>query len=89
MLVVNEFLLQRAKQKTKISSVPSAVSEDYEIIRDLIRYGVNVVRLNLSHGTHEEHRARVAHVRQAAEELNLHVGIMFDIEVRDPDRRCD
>lgn len=80
MLVVNEFLLQRAKQKTKIICTLGPVSEDYEIIRDLIRYGVNVVRLNLSHGTHEEHRARVAHVRQAAEELNLHVGIMFDIQ---------
>ncbi|MCK9223205.1 MAG: pyruvate kinase [Limnochordia bacterium] len=78
--MVNSFLLQRAKRKTKIVCTLGPASEDYEIIYDLVRYGMNVARLNLSHGTHDEHRKRVENVRRAASELDVHIGVMFDIQ---------
>ena len=40
--------------------------------------GMNVARLNFSHGNHEEHRARIDNIRQAAQELDKNIGILLD-----------
>src|ERR1700743_3460098 len=46
------------------------------MLRELFLAGVNVVRLNFSHGTHEEHAAVIADVRRVADELDMHIAIL-------------
>lgn len=65
-------------RKTKIVCTIGPASEDKEVIKELIKAGMNVARLNFSHGTHEEHGARIAAIREAARELNTSVAIMLD-----------
>ncbi|MBV8602278.1 MAG: pyruvate kinase [Candidatus Eremiobacteraeota bacterium] len=54
-------------------------SRDPQILREMFRSGVNVVRLNFSHGTHDEHRAVIEDVRRTARELDLHIAILQDL----------
>ncbi|MDN5330807.1 MAG: pyruvate kinase [Tepidanaerobacteraceae bacterium] len=65
-------------RRTKIVCTIGPASEKKEIIKELIKAGMNVARLNFSHGTHEEHGARIAAIREAARELNASVAIMLD-----------
>ncbi len=65
----------RAKIMATLGPASSALAE----VRELLRTGVNIVRLNLSHGDHEGHRQVVANVRQASAELGVHVPIVFDL----------
>ena len=62
-------------------TVPAVV----ETIRAMIRAGMNVARLNFSHGTHAEHRKRLETVREASQALDANVAIMLDtkgVEIR-------
>lgn len=65
-------------RRTKIVCTLGPASDSLEIIKQLINWGMNVARLNFSHGTHEEHAKRVEMVRQAAGELGTIIGIMLD-----------
>jgi pyruvate kinase len=49
-------------------------------LRKLIAAGLNVARLNFSHGTHEEHAARIATIRKVAAELDTTVSILQDLQ---------
>lgn len=64
--------------KTKIVCTIGPASEQVETLRELIRNGMNVARLNFSHGSHEEHAARIANIRQAAEEEGKVISIILD-----------
>ena len=66
------------RRKTKIICTIGPASESPEKLRALMRAGMNVARLNFSHGTHEEHAQRIRRIRGAAQELGLHIGIMLD-----------
>ncbi|MEX0909794.1 MAG: pyruvate kinase [Candidatus Paceibacterota bacterium] len=66
-------------KKTKILATLGPASNTPEVIRELIQSGVNIFRLNFSHGSHEEHRERLKMVRAVASELNVHVGILQDL----------
>ncbi len=66
--------------KTKIVATLGPASESRETLTKLIRAGINVVRLNFSHGTAEEHIARANMVREIATELNTHVGVLVDLQ---------
>ncbi len=48
------------------------------MLEELIKAGMNVARLNFSHGNHEEHAVRIATIRDVAERLNKTVGILLD-----------
>jgi pyruvate kinase len=50
------------------------------MIEKLIQAGVNVVRLNFSHGTADDHRSRAALVRAAAERLGVDIGVLVDLQ---------
>ncbi|MBC7324267.1 MAG: pyruvate kinase [Moorella sp. (in: Bacteria)] len=63
---------------TKIVCTLGPASSRVEIIKGMIRAGMNVARFNFSHGTHAEHGARMAAVRQAAAELGARVALMLD-----------
>ncbi len=65
-------------KKTKIVATVGPASDSTEKIEQLILAGMNVVRLNLSHGTPEHHTAVVKQVREIARRLNLPVAIMAD-----------
>jgi pyruvate kinase len=54
-------------------------TDSLEAIRELVRAGMDVARLNFSHGTHEEHRRRAEWVRTASAELGKPVAILQDL----------
>lgn len=65
-------------RKTKIVCTIGPASESPEVLEELIKAGMNVARLNFSHGTHEEHAMRIATIRDVANRLNKIVGILLD-----------
>lgn len=65
-------------RKTKIVCTIGPASESIETLVQLIRAGMNVARLNFSHGNHKEHQARIKNIRKAAEMTNQTVGILLD-----------
>lgn len=67
-------------KRTKIVATLGPASSSPEVIRKLIQAGADVFRLNFSHGSPEDHRERVAHIRQAAEELGQTVAILQDLQ---------
>jgi pyruvate kinase len=68
------------QRNTKIVATLGPSSSDPETIERLIRAGVNVVRLNFSHGTAADHRRRVDTLRECMSGLGRTVGIMADLQ---------
>jgi pyruvate kinase len=67
-------------RRTKILATLGPATESPEMVDRLIKAGVDVVRLNFSHGSAEEHRIRADRVRAAAENNGRHVGILVDLQ---------
>ncbi len=67
-------------RKTKIIATLGPSSDTVEKIEALIKAGMNVARLNFSHGTHEYHAQLIANVRQAAAKLRIPIGILQDLQ---------
>jgi pyruvate kinase len=65
-------------RKTKIVCTIGPASESLENLKRLMDAGMNVARLNFSHGDFEEHGARVRNIRQASEETGKTVAILLD-----------
>ncbi|SMP04072.1 pyruvate kinase [Laceyella tengchongensis] len=65
-------------RKTKIVCTIGPASEDVATLKELISNGMNVARLNFSHGSYEEHGKRIENIRQAAAELGQTVAILLD-----------
>jgi pyruvate kinase len=65
---------------TKIVATLGPASNSPEVLEKLIRAGVNVVRLNFSHGVAQDHIDRAAQVREIAERLGLDVGVLVDLQ---------
>jgi pyruvate kinase len=65
-------------RKTKIICTNGPASEKKEVLRELIDCGLNVARLNFSHGNHEEHKARMDMIKELREETGKHVAILLD-----------
>lgn len=65
-------------RKTKIVCTIGPASESEEQLRALMLAGMNVARLNFSHGTHEEHKVRIDRIKKVREELGLPVAILLD-----------
>ncbi len=68
------------KRKAKIVATLGPTSDSPEKIRALIEAGVDVFRLNFSHGTHAEHRRRFAVIRKAEKAAGRWVGTMADLQ---------
>ena len=54
------------QRKTKIVATIGPASDSREMLADMISAGMNVARLNLSHGSHDEHQARLDQIDQAS-----------------------
>ncbi|SEI48018.1 pyruvate kinase [Alkalibacterium gilvum] len=65
-------------KKTKIVCTIGPASESLDTLVKLIESGMNVARLNFSHGDFEEHLARIKNIRKASEKTGKMVGIMLD-----------
>ena len=68
------------KRKAKIVGTIGPASQSEEVLRKLISAGLNVARLNFSHGTHAEHAARIAAIRKITAELDTTVAILQDLQ---------
>ncbi|MEL7293414.1 MAG: pyruvate kinase, partial [Pseudomonadota bacterium] len=66
--------------KTKIVATLGPASQDSDTLAEMIRAGVNVVRLNFSHGNQRDHVATALKVRTIAKQLGKHVGILVDLQ---------
>lgn len=67
-------------KKTKIVATMGPASWDEEMVRKLIQKGLNVARINFSHGEHARHAETIATVRRVAEQEHAVVAIMADIQ---------
>ena len=67
------------ESRTKIVATLGPASESPEVLDRMLVAGVDVVRLNLSHGSLDEHIARLHAVRAAAERTGLVVGVLADL----------
>lgn len=65
-------------RKTKVVATIGPASESPEMLEKLIDGGMNVARLNFSHGDHEEHRARIENIRKTADRLGRTVALLLD-----------
>ena len=65
-------------RKTKIVCTLGPASDTKETVAGLCRAGMNVARLNFSHGTHEDHKKRIERIKEVREELGLPIAILLD-----------
>lgn len=65
-------------RKVKIVCTIGPASEDYDTLKSLVKAGMNVMRLNFSHGSHDEHTAKMETMRKINRELGTNVAIMLD-----------
>ncbi len=69
-----------AQRRTKILATLGPATDSTEMLEQLIAAGANVVRMNFSHGTAEDHIQRAQRVRAVAAKLNTYVGILGDLQ---------
>ena len=65
-------------KKTKIVATIGPASESEEVLRKLFTEGVNVARLNFSHGSHQEHKLKIDRIKKLRREMDIPIGIMLD-----------
>ena len=65
-------------KKTKIVATIGPASDTLEMMESLIKKGLNVMRLNFSHGSHSEHKIRIQTMRKAASNMNKNIAILLD-----------
>ncbi len=65
-------------RRTKIVCTIGPASESRERVQELLTAGMDVARLNFSHGTHEEHGARIAVLREEAAKQGKHLAVLLD-----------
>ena len=69
-----------SSQNTKIVATVGPACNTYEKLLELVQAGVDIFRLNFSHGTHEDHRQVIQHIRYINENHDTHVGILADLQ---------
>lgn len=65
-------------KKTKIVCTIGPASESEQTLKNMVNAGMNVCRLNFSHGTHEEHKVKIDRIKKVRAILNMPVAIMLD-----------
>jgi len=72
--------MEHSQRRTKIVATIGPATSSPEVLRDLIEAGATTLRLNFSHGTHEDHQRSIRLIRQLSFELNQPVGILQDLQ---------
>ena len=72
--------LTQVARRTKIIATLGPASDDIDVFRAMVRAGLNVARLNFSHGSHADHQQRIEMIRQVAKEEEVIVGILADLQ---------
>jgi pyruvate kinase len=70
---------EKTPHRTKIVATIGPASHTSEVLHQLIEAGVDVFRLNFSHGTHQEHSAVLAQIRELSRKLDRHVAVLQDL----------
>ena len=65
-------------RKTKIICTIGPASDNEETLTQMCKAGMNIARLNFSHGTHEEHQIKIDLIKKVRKKLNLPIAIMLD-----------
>ena len=65
-------------KKTKIVCTMGPASNQEDVLRQMIEKGMNVARLNFSHGTHEYHKENIDLIKKIREEMGIPLAIMLD-----------
>ncbi len=65
-------------KRTKIVCTMGPACDDDNILREMMKAGMNVARFNFSHGSYEEHHGRIERVKRIAAELDMSIGILLD-----------
>jgi len=68
------------ERKAKIVATLGPSSDNEEVLKSLILAGMDVARLNFSHGTYDEHKKRIQTIRKVSEELNKPITILQDLQ---------
>ncbi|MEM9003491.1 MAG: pyruvate kinase [Cyanobacteria bacterium P01_F01_bin.86] len=72
--------LRNALRRTKIVATIGPATRDPDVLRSIIEAGATTLRLNFSHGTHDDHQRSIRLIRQISFELNQPVGILQDLQ---------
>lgn len=67
-------------KKTKIVATVGPATSEKSVLENIIREGVNVIRINFSHGSHEDHEKIIAKVREINKEKQIHTAILADLQ---------
>ena len=70
----------RRRRRTKIVATVGPSSSGPEVLRELFAAGVDVFRLNFSHGDHDEHRARYEAIREVERRTGRPIGVLADVQ---------
>ena len=71
---------QVVNNRTKIIATIGPSSSDYQTLTDMVIKGVDVVRLNFSHGNHKDHKKVISNVRKISDELGVPITILQDLQ---------
>jgi pyruvate kinase len=77
--VIDPLVEPLGKVRTKIVATLGPSSRDPEVLRRMIEAGVDMVRLNFSHGTHDEHSATLSAVQDVARQMGRLIGVLQDL----------
>ena len=79
---------KKSMKRTKIVCTMGPKTENVELLKEMIKSGMNVARFNFSHGSHEEHKARIDLVKKVSKEMNAPIALILD--TKGPEIRvCD
>ncbi|MBS0640532.1 MAG: pyruvate kinase [Acetobacteraceae bacterium] len=70
----------RRRRRTKIIATLGPASSSIEVLTRLFQAGADVFRLNFSHGSHEDHAARIAMIRELEQRFDRPIGILADVQ---------
>ena len=81
LLEINKKIMRKGgSQNTKIVATVGPACSSYENLLELVRTGVDIFRLNFSHGSHADHLAVIQHIVAINEEYKTHIGILADLQ---------
>jgi len=76
----NSIMRKDGTQNTKIVATVGPACNTYDKLLELVKAGVDIFRLNFSHGTHTDHLKVIEHIQYINDKYNMHVGVLADLQ---------